>query len=150
MLNDDYREILQILIKSRVRFLVIGAYAMAIYGHPRSTGDFDIWVEPSKRNSEKIYQSLKKFGAPVSDMRQDTFCEKGIVFQIGVSPRRVDIITDIDGVDFNKAYKNKKVAKVSGIKLPFISKEDIIKNKESTGRDKDMLDLKYLKGKQKR
>ena len=136
---------LQILLKNRVKFLVVGAYAMGAYGYPRATGDIDIWVESSPENSEKIYQSLSEFGAPISDIEQKTFCEEGIVFQIGLAPRRIDIITKIEGVNFQNAYSDKREIEVEGIKIPFISKEDLIKNKESTGREKDKLDAKYLR-----
>ncbi len=145
MLNKDYKEMLQILLKNKVRFLVVGAYAMGAYGYPRATGDIDIWVEASSENSEKIHQSLSEFGAPLSEVTKTTFCEEGIVFQIGVAPRRIDIITKIDGVDFNKAYSDKQKMEIEGIKIPFLSKEDLIKNKESTGREKDQLDAKYLR-----
>ena len=146
MLNKDYKEMLQILSNNKVRFLVVGAYAMGAYGYPRATGDFDIWVEASSENSEKIYQSLSEFGAPLSELTKTTFCKEGIVFQIGVAPRRIDIITKIDGVDFKKAYSNKQEIEIEDIKIPFLSKEDLIKNKESTGREKDKLDAKYLRG----
>ena len=145
MLNKDYKEMLQILLNNKVRFLVVGAYAMGVHGYPRATGDIDIWVEASSENSEKIYQSLSEFGAPLSEVTKTTFCEEGIVFQIGVAPRRIDIITKIDGVDFNKAYSDKQKMEIEGIKIPFLSKEDLIKNKESTGREKDQLDAKYLR-----
>ena len=147
MLNKDYKEMLQILLNNKVRFLVVGAYAMGAYGYPRATGDIDIWVEASSENSEKIHQSLSEFGAPLSEVTKTTFCEEGIVFQIGVAPRRIDIITKIDGVDFNKAYSDKQKMEIEGIKIPFLSKEDLIKNKESTGREKDQLDVKYLREK---
>ena len=146
MLNKDYREMLQILLDNKIKFLVVGAYAMGAYGYPRATGDFDLWVETSPENSEKIYQSLSQFGAPLSDITKTTFCEEGIVFQIGVAPRRIDIITKIDGVDFQKAYPDKQEIEIEDIKIPFISKEDLIRNKESTGREKDKLDAKYLRG----
>lgn len=137
---------LQILLDNKVRFLVVGAYAMGVYGYPRATGDFDIWVEASSENSEKIYRSLSQFGAPLSDITKTTFCEEGIIFQIGVAPRRIDIITKIDGVDFKKAYLDKQEIEIEDIKIPFLSKEDLIRNKESTGREKDILDAKYLRG----
>ena len=146
MLNKDYKEMLQILLDNKVRFLVVGAYAMGAYGYPRATGDFDIWVEASSENSKIIYQSLLKFGAPISDLTPTTFCEEGIIFQIGVAPRRIDIITKIDGVEFKKAYSDKQEVEIEDIKIPFLSKEDLIKNKESTGREKDILDVKYLRG----
>ena len=146
MLNEDYKEMLQILLNNKVKFLVVGAYAMGIHGYPRATGDLDIWVEASTENSENIYQSLSEFGAPLSEVTKSTFCEQRIVFQIGVAPRRIDIITKIDGVDFKKASSDKQEIEVEGIKIPFLSKKNLIKNKESTGREKDKLDAKYLRG----
>ena len=145
MLNEDYKEMLQILLKNEVKFLVVGAYAMGACGYPRATGDIDIWVESSPQNSKNIYKSLSEFGAPLSELNEDTFCEKGIIFQIGVAPRRIDIITYIDGVEFPQAYQKKQEVEVEDLKIPFLSKEDIIKNKEATGRDKDKLDIKYLR-----
>ena len=145
MLNEDYKEMLLILLNNKVKFLVVGAYAMGAYGYPRATGDLDIWVEPSLENSEKIHQSLSEFGAPLLEITKTTFCEEGIVFQIGVAPRRIDIITKIEGVDFKKAYSDEREIEIEGIKIPFLSKENLIKNKESTGREKDKLDVKYLR-----
>jgi hypothetical protein len=144
MLNDDYREMLQILLGNEVLFLVVGAYALGAYGYPRATGDFDIWVEASADNSRKIYASLSEFGTPLSDISEMTFAEEGIMFQIGIAPRRIDIITSIDGVDFAQAYDHKELIEVETLKIPFISKLDLIKNKRSTGRAKDMLDADYL------
>lgn len=146
MLNKDYREMLQILLENKVKFLVVGAYAMGAYGYPRATGDIDIWVEASAENSEKVYQCLLKFGAPLSEITKTTFREEGIVFQIGVAPRRIDIITEIDGVDFKKAYSDKQEIEIEGVRIPFLTKENLIRNKESTGRQKDKLDAKYLRG----
>src|SRR3990170_6051742 len=108
MLNEDYREMLQLLLRNEVKFLVVGAYAMAAYGYPRATGDFDIWVDTTLENSQRIYKSVSDFGAPLSGITERTFTEKGIVFQIGVAPRRIDIITHIDGVEFHNAYQDKE------------------------------------------
>jgi hypothetical protein len=145
VLNEDYKEILQILLNNEVNFLIVGAYAMGAYGYPRATGDFDIWVEASIENSKRIHKSLSEFGAPVLGITENTFAEKGIVFQIGVAPRRIDIITNIDGVSFKKAYKSKENIEIENLNLPFISKENLIKNKQSTGRQKDKLDADRLK-----
>ncbi|MDD5645350.1 MAG: hypothetical protein PHO00_07910 [bacterium] len=138
---------LQILLSNKVKFIVVGAYAMGAQGYPRATGDFDVWVEPSAENSPKVYNSIKEFGAPPREITPDSFTEKGIIYQIGVVPRRIDIITFINGVDFDKAYEEREEIEVENIKIPFLSKKNIIKNKESTGRDKDKLDVKYLKKK---
>jgi len=144
MLNKDYKEMLQSLLKNKVEFLVVGAYAMGAYGYPRATGDFDIWVEASEENSKRIYKTLEQFGAPLMELTEKTFCQKDIIFQIGVAPRRVDIITHIDGVNFEKAYAAKENIELEDMSVPFISKADLIKNKKSTGRDKDRLDANYL------
>ena len=118
---------------------------MGAHGYPRATGDFDIWVETSVENSKKIYKSLSEFGSPLNDITENTFTEEGIVFQIGVAPRRIDIITHIDGVTFQDAYASKKNIEIENLSVPFISKENLIKNKQSTGREKDRLDADYLK-----
>ena len=144
MLNEDYKDMLQTLLDNEVKFLIVGAYALAAYGYPRATGDFDIWIEASAENSEKILSSLTSFGAPTSGLTGKTFMEKGIVFQIGIAPRRIDLITHIDGVDFSDAYPSRKTIVIEGLNLPFISKENLIQNKKSTGRDKDLVDVKHL------
>lgn len=145
MLNEDYKEILQSLLNNKAKFLVVGAYAMGAYGYPRATGDLDIWVEASAENSKNIYKSISEFGAPLSDITEETFAEKGIIFQIGIAPRRIDIITHIDGVIFEEAYKTKEFIEIENLRVPFLSKENLIKNKESTNREKDRLDADYLK-----
>jgi hypothetical protein len=136
---------LQFLLDNKVKFLVVGAYAMGAYGYPRATGDFDIWVEASAENSKRVYKTLAEFGAPLAEVTEQTFCELGIMFQIGVAPRRIDIITKIDGVEFDRAYPQRQQIQIDDLDIPFISKENLIKNKLSTGRDKDKLDADYLK-----
>jgi predicted nucleotidyltransferase len=135
---------LQSLLNNKVEFLVVGAYAMAAYGYPRATGDLDLWVFTSTENAEKVYKALGEFGAPLEQIDQDSFSEKGIIFQIGVAPCRIDIITQISGVEFEQAYPKRKEIEIDGIKVPVISKEDLICNKESTGREKDKLDSKFM------
>lgn len=145
MLNKDYREMLQSLLDNEVKFLVVGAYAMAAHGYPRATGDLDLWVFTSRENAEKVYKTLAEFGAPLEQIDKDSFSEKGIILQIGVAPCRIDIITQIDGVEFEQAYPKRNEIEIDGIKLPIISKEDLIHNKESTGREKDKLDSKFMR-----
>ncbi len=147
MLNEDYKEMLQILLNNEVKFLIVGAYAMGAHGYPRATGDFDIWVEASAENSKKIYRSLSEFGAPLLGISEKAFAEKGVILQVGVAPRRIDIITHIDGVIFEEAYKTKELIEIESLKIPFISKENLIKNKQSTKREKDKIDVNYLKNK---
>ena len=145
MLNNDYKEMLQSLLENKVEFLVVGAYAMAAYGYPRATGDLDLWIFASSENAEKVYKALGEFGAPIEQIDKNSFSEKGIIFQIGVAPCRIDILTQIDGVEFEQAYPKRKEIEIDGIKFPIISKEDLILNKESTGREKDKLDSKFMR-----
>jgi len=145
MLNEDYKEMLSILLDYEVKFLVVGAYAMGAHGYPRATGDVDIWIKACPENSKKVYQALTVFGAPVTDLQPETFIEEGIVFQIGVVPRRIDILTTIDGVSFAEAYEAREVIELEGLKIPFLSKQHLIRNKEATGREKDRLDVQCLK-----
>jgi hypothetical protein len=144
MLNEDYKDILRLLLKEKVKFLVVGAYALGVHGYPRATGDIDIWVEASPENAEKIFQVLVQFGSPIKELSKKTFTSKDVIFQIGVAPRRIDLITGIDGVKFTDAFKNKKIVSIDRLKVPFLSLKDLIHNKKASGRDKDLLDVKQL------
>ena len=144
MLNKDYKEMLQLLLEEQVDFILVGAYALSAHGYPRATGDIDIWVKADEANSKKIYQALSRFGAPLDQINENGFAGEGIIFQIGVAPRRIDIITQIDGVTYDEADEDKIVVEVEELKLPIISLSKLIKNKMSTGREKDKLDAKFL------
>jgi len=145
MLNEDYKEMLERLLGEKVSFILVGAYALAAHGFPRATGDMDIWVKPSSENSKKVYKALAKFGAPIGEIREDEFSQPGLIFQIGVVPRRIDIITKISGVEFDEADADKIVVSVENLKIPVLSIDLLIKNKMATGREKDLLDAKLLK-----
>ena len=144
MLNSDYKDMLQVLLDNGVKFLMVGAYAMGVHGYPRATGDIDIWVEPSAENSERVYRSMASFGAPLHEIDEATFATPGIVFQIGVAPRRIDIITAISGVEFDDAYQQRQIVEIEDLSIPILSLGDLIKNKRATGRDKDRLDADQL------
>jgi len=146
MLNEDYRDILRILSETGARYLVVGAYAMSVHGYPRATGDIDIWVECSAVNSRLVYKAVAAFGAPLSGITPETFAEEGIVFQIGVAPRRVDILTRVDGLSFQEAFQNRQELELEGLIIPVTSKADLIQNKRATGRAKDRLDAQVLSG----
>lgn len=149
MLNKDYKEMLQLLLEEQVDFILVGAYALGAHGYPRATGDIDIWVKADEINSINIYKALEKFGTPVDQIKMNDFASEGIVFQIGVTPRRIDIITQIDGVSFDEADEDKIIVEVEGLKLPILSFDKLIKNKLSTGRERDELDVKLLKKRKK-
>lgn len=147
MLNSDYKDMLQALLDHGVKFLLVGAYAMGAHGYPRATGDIDIWVEPSSENSVRVYHSMAAFGAPLHEIDETTFAAPNVVFQIGIAPRRVDIITTISGVRFDEAYQHHQVVEIEDLSIPILSLGDIIKNKRATGRDKDRLDADQLERK---
>jgi len=144
MLNSDYKDMLQVLLDNRVKFLLVGAYAMGVHGYPRATGDIDIWIEPSAENSERVYRSMASFGAPLHEIDEATFATPGIVFQIGVAPRRIDIITAISGVEFDDAYQQRQIVEIEDLSISILSLDDLIRNKRATGRDKDRLDADQL------
>lgn len=144
MLNSDYKDMLQALLDNKVKFLLVGAYAMGAHGYPRATGDIDIWVEPSSENSARVYHSMAAFGAPLHEIDETTFATPGVVFQIGIAPRRIDIITTISGVAFEDAQQQQQVVEIEGLSIPILSLGDLIKNKRATGRDKDRLDADQL------
>lgn len=145
MLNQDYKEMLSLLIDNGVEFVLVGAYALAAHGFPRATGDIDIFVRPNPKNGHRIYECLAEFGAPLDGINVKDFISPGVIFQIGVAPRRIDILTTIDAVSFQEAIEDAVMIEIEGLKIPVLSKSKLIKNKESTGRVKDMIDAETLK-----
>ncbi len=144
MWNEDYKDILRALSEEQADFILIGAYALAAHGLPRATMDMDIWVKPAVDNAEKIYAALLAFGAPMDEISVVDFAEAGTVFQIGVAPRRIDILTGISGVNYDAASKEAIAAEVEDIHIRILSMQHLIQNKISTGRPKDLDDAKKL------
>lgn len=144
MLNQDYKEILSLLLENNVSFLLVGAYALAVHGYPRATGDIDIFVKPDHENAIRVFHSLAQFGAPLSNITSDDFKKEDTILQIGVAPRRIDIITTIDGLSFEEAASGKEVVTIEGLDIPVISRKNLITNKLATGREKDRLDAENL------
>ena len=144
MLNEDYKEMLQELSAEKVRFLLVGAYALAAHGYPRATIDLDIWVMPSADNAEAVLRALRRFGAPVSNLTKQDLQEAGTVFQIGVAPRRIDIMTTASGLEFDDAFKNSLTVDIEGIPVHVPSINDLIRNKRAVGRTKDLADAEAL------
>jgi len=145
MLNPDYKEMLECLSEEKVRFLLVGAYALAVYGYPRATKDIDFFVRASPENAASLVRALSRFGAPLEGISEMDFASEGIVFQIGNSPRRIDILTRISGIDFESAYANRRVVSVDGLEVPVISLSDLIANKQASGRAQDLADIEKLK-----
>jgi hypothetical protein len=148
MLNPDYKDMLSALCEEKTDFLIVGAYALAVYGLPRATGDIDLFVGTDRENSKKVYQALRCFGAPLSEIQPDTFTQAGVIFQIGLPPRRIDLLTSIEGVSFTDAWQHRKATEVEGLGLFVISLDDLILNKTVLGRPKDKADVEWLKARQ--
>jgi len=145
-LNDDFTDGLQLLEEHQVRYLVVGAHALAVHGIPRATSDIDIWVEPTADNASRVIAALEQFGAPLAahGVKQSDFEKPGVVYQIGLPPRRIDILTMIDGVSFEQAWTGKIRARVDEIELPVIGRDELLANKLASGRPKDLLDVQAL------
>lgn len=144
MLNKDYRDMLHALSDERVKFLLVGAYALAAHGYPRATMDIDIWIMPSTENAEAVFKALRRFGSPLHDLTREDLQVKGTIFQIGVAPRRIDIITDASGLQFEETYQRSISVDIEGIEVHVPSIEDLILNKKASGRTKDLADAEAL------
>jgi hypothetical protein len=145
-LNDDFLDLLAALLRAGTRFLVVGAHAMAIHGVPRATGDLDVWIEPTPQNAERAWRALVEFGAPTTTLgitRADLEAP-GHVVQIGVPPRRIDLLTTLSGIDFASAWTNRVLHRVGVSEVPFLARTDLIRNKRASGRPKDLVDLDVL------
>jgi hypothetical protein len=144
MLNEDYRDMLHALSDEKVKFLVVGAYALAAHGYPRATMDIDIWVMPSSQNADAVLRALRRFGAPLHDLTKEDLQKEGTIFQIGVAPRRIDIITAASGLQFDETYKRSLIVNIEGIEVNIPSIDDLIHNKRAVGRTRDLADAEAL------
>jgi hypothetical protein len=133
------------LSAERVEFLIVGAHALAAHGIPRATGDLDVWIRPTRANAERAYAALAKFGAPLTDLTVDDLTREGTVFQIGVPPARIDILTSITGVTFDEAWPGRLVTPVAPkLEVPVLGREDLLRNKRAVGRPQDLADVAWL------
>ena len=144
MLNKDFREFIELLNSNKVKYLVLGGYAIAFHGHPRYTKDLDIWLELSEENAEKILKTLNDFGFASLDISKADFLTKGMVVQLGYPPNRIDLINSPDGVDFEDCYKTRIEIEVEDLKISVIDLENLKKNKKASGRLQDLADLEKL------
>lgn len=143
-MNPDFRDILSAFIAEAVEFMVVGAYAVAAHGLPRATGDIDLWVGTAGDNPARVRRALTRFGAPVEALSEDDLRRPNLVFQIGVAPQRIDVLTSIDGVEFADAWHRRVEADLGGLALFVIARDDLIRNKRACGRPQDLADLARL------
>jgi hypothetical protein len=142
--NPDFRDLLRAFCDAEVRFLVVGAYALAAHAEPRATGDLDLWIEPTPENAARAYAALRRFGAPLHELSEGDLATPGVVFQIGLPPRRIDLLTSITGVAFADAWPGRVEVHYGDVPCAVIGREALIENKRRLGRARDLADLELL------
>lgn len=150
-LNQDFLDVLAALAGAGAEFLVVGAHALAAHGIPRATGDLDIWVRPSRENARRVVAALTAFGAPLAahGVSEEDLARPGTVYQMGLPPRRIDILTQISGVEFADAWGSRVTVVIEGRPIGFLGREALLANKRAAGRDKDLVDVKLLEAKRR-
>lgn len=145
MLNQDFKEFIKSLSDNRVRYLVIGGYAVAFHGHPRYTKDLDVWVEPSSKNALNLVKALDQFGFGSLGLQAKDFLDPDQILQLGNPPNRIDIFCSLKGVDFKTCYAARIRTKIEGVMVNFIDLANLKRNKKATGRAQDFADLENLR-----
>jgi hypothetical protein len=144
VINKDFKEFIRLLNQNKVRYLVVGGYAVAFHGHPRYTKDLDIWIWINKSNAVNLIQSLREFGFQSLDLTPEDFLEPGYIIQLGYPPNRIDLITEVQGVDFDTCFESRIEAEIEDIVIFFIDLENLKKNKKAVGRHQDLADIENL------
>lgn len=144
----DYHDLLTSFVEFSVRFLVVGAHALAAHGVPRVTGDMDVWVEPTTDNASRVWRALADFGAPLDTLSvaQSDFVRPDRVVQLGLPPYRIDLLTSLSGVEFAEAWEGRFESKLFGVPVAFLGRDEFIRNKLASGRPKDVADVEALGG----
>jgi hypothetical protein len=143
-MNSDFSDLLREFVDGGVRFLLVGAHALAVHAEPRATGDLDVWVANDLDNARLVYAALARFGGPVDQVDIDGFTSDDLIYQMGVVPRRIDVITAIDGVAFEDAWKDRTQIPIDGISVPVIGRAAFLANKRASGRPKDLADVQLV------
>jgi hypothetical protein len=143
-MNQDFVDLLRSFIAHDVRFLVVGAYALAVHGRPRATGDLDVWVDATTENAPRVLRALGAFAAPTQDLVAADFATPGIVYQMGLPPGRIDVLTSLTGLRFDEAWPDRVQQPLEEMTVPIIGREAFIRNKKATGRARDLADVEDL------
>jgi hypothetical protein len=149
-LDQNFKEFVELLNRHKVEYLIIGGYAVIAHGYPRSTGDLDVWVNPTVSNAKKVLHVLKEFGFGGLKIAEKDMSTKGTILQLGYVPLRIDVITAIDGVEFASAFPRRFTKRFSGNIMNFISMQDLKANKARVGRHQDLADLERLTEKKRK
>lgn len=146
-MNDDWIDMLSALLNADVRFVVVGAHALAVHGVPRGTQDLDILVDPAPENAERVWRALAAFGAPMTALgiSRSDFMNPDMVIQFGLPPNRIDFLTSISGVaEFDTIWSGRVTHELRGRLVPFIGRAELLANKRASGRRKDLADVEAL------
>jgi len=149
-LHDDYRDMLCLLNEEQVEYLLIGGWAISFHAKFRYTEDLDLWVRPSQDNATRLMRALRRFGAPLANVSESDFVQPRYGLHIGVPPCRIDILTTIAGVTFDQAWRNRVAESMNDIPINVIGREDLVRNKQAAGRDRDLKDLQAIEKAQKK
>jgi len=142
--NPDFAALLRELSAAEARFMVVGGYAVSFHSRPRATGDIDVWVEPTAANAARVFRALRAFGAPLQGLVEADLAQPEVVYQIGVPPRRIDLLTSLTGLSFDEAWAERTPGLLGGLEVAFIGREALIRNKRALGRARDLADLESL------
>lgn len=142
--NRDFSDLFAGLNAEGAEFLVIGGYALAAHGAPRFTKDLDLWIRATPENAQRVWRALDGFGAPLGNLELQDLHTPGVVFQIGIAPNRIDVLTSADGVEFEAAWARRMEGQYDGHPVPILGKEDLIANKRAAGRTQDLADIEAL------
>lgn len=142
--NPDFKDLFAALSAEQAEFIVVGAHAAMRYTEPRYTKDLDVWVRPTADNAARVRNALEAFGAPLADLTAEDLATPGVVFQIGVEPNRIDILTEIDGLKFDEAWQRRVLSNYGGVPFALLSLDDLITNKRAAGRPQDLIDVAKL------
>ncbi|MFO7601255.1 MAG: nucleotidyltransferase [Candidatus Desulfacyla sp.] len=143
--SPDFKELLKSFKSYNIRYLIVGGYAVMKYSEPRFTKDLDVFIATDQNNATAVYKALKEFGAPLENLTSKDFSQKGYFYQMGSPPLRVDIMMSIPGVEFDQAWENREVVELGDLEIYFISRSDLIRSKEASGRLQDKMDVDKLK-----
>ena len=143
-MHQDFLDLLRAFIDGNVRFLIVGAYALAVHGRPRATGHLGVWVDTTPEKAAKVMSALEQFGAPTAQVSAEDFSRPGIVFQMGLPPLRIDVLTELSGPTFSEAWSTRTRAAFGPVMADVIGREAFIKNKRATGRARDLGDIEAL------
>ncbi len=143
-INPDFRDLFAALNDSGARYLLVGGYAVALHAQPRFTKDLDVWIDLEAENVARVFAALRSFGAPLTDVSAEDLAQPDLVFQIGVAPNRVDVMTSIDGVAFSEAWAARETTRYADQDVPVIGRAHLIQNKRASGRPQDLIDVEIL------